>query len=166
MNNRTTHQKDCNARARRKASNGKASPKAKIKERKMSIHIRKYLLTIIISVVIIVLSTIPIPENPPLGDVPLIDKWVHMVMYGGLALIVWVDHVVRGKNPFTRKARILTMLYALALGGAMELVQAYLTTCRSGDWIDFEADAVGVLIAMLCIIFIDKLWREKILARK
>ena len=89
-----------------------------------------------------------------------------MVMYGGLALIVWVDHVVRGKNPFTRKARILTMLYALALGGAMELVQAYLTTCRSGDWIDFEADAVGVLIAMLCIIFIDKLWREKILARK
>ena len=132
----------------------------------MTMHIRNYLFTAITSVTIIILSTIPIPENPPLGDVPLIDKWVHMVMYGGLTLMVWVDHAVRSKKLFSLKPRLLTMLYAIALGGAMELVQAYLTTCRSGDWIDFEADTVGVLIAMAFIIYTDKLWREKILVRK
>ena len=50
--------------------------------------VRNYLFTTIVSVAIVVLSTIPIPENPPLGDVPLIDKWVHFVMYAGLSLVM------------------------------------------------------------------------------
>lgn len=110
---------------------------------------KKYLFTTIVSVAIVVLSTIPIPENPPLGDVPLIDKWVHMVMYGGLVFVMWVDHAMRNKRRFTWMARLIMVLYSVALGGAMELVQAYLTTCRSGDWIDFEADAVGALLGVL-----------------
>ena len=116
--------------------------------------LKTYLLTAIVSVAIVVLSTIPIPENPPLGDVPLIDKWVHMAMYGGLVLVMWVDHVVRNKRAFSWMVRIIMLLYAIVLGGAMELVQAYLTTCRSGDWIDFEADAIGALVALLlCMCF-------------
>ena len=116
--------------------------------------LKTYLLTAIVSVVIVVLSTIPIPENPPLGDVPLIDKWVHMAMYGGLVLVMWVDHVVRNKRAFSWMVRIIMLLYAIVLGGAMELVQAYLTTCRSGDWIDFEADAIGALVTLLlCMCF-------------
>ena len=111
--------------------------------------IKDYILTTLVSAVIIVLSTIPIPEQAPLGDVPLIDKWVHMVMYAGLVFMMWIDHVVRNKRTFSWAARLVMLLYAIALGGAMELVQAYLTTCRSGDWIDFEADAVGALIGKL-----------------
>lgn len=128
--------------------------------------IKAYILTAFVTLCIVVLSTIPIPENPPLGDVPLIDKWVHMVMYGGLVLVMWVDHVARSKWKFPWSVRGVMLFYAIALGGVMELIQAHLTTCRSGDWIDFEADAVGALVAALCLIFIDKLWREKILARK
>ena len=111
--------------------------------------LKDYILTTLVSAVIIVLSTIPIPEQAPLGDVPLIDKWVHMVMYAGLVFMMWIDHVVRNKRTFSWTARLVMLLYAIALGGAMELVQAYLTTCRSGDWIDFEADAVGALIGKL-----------------
>ena len=128
--------------------------------------IKAYILTAFVTLCIVVLSTIPIPENPPLGDVPLIDKWVHMVMYGGLVLVMWVDHVARGKRTFPWSVRGIMLIYSIALGGVMELVQAHLTTCRSGDWIDFEADAVGALVAVLCLIYIDKLWREKILDRK
>lgn len=127
---------------------------------------KQYLLTIIVTVAIVVLSTIPIPENPPLGDVPLMDKWVHMVMYGGLVFVMWVDHVVRNKWKFSWMVRFIMVLYAIALGGAMELVQAHLTTCRSGDWIDFYADAIGVGIAVVCLIYVDKLWKEKISVRK
>ncbi len=128
--------------------------------------IKAYILTLLVTVAIVVLSTIPIPEHPPLGDVPLMDKWVHMVMYGGLVLVMWTDHVARGRRMFSWSVRGIMVLYALALGGAMELVQAHLTTCRSGDWIDFEADAVGALVATLCLFYIDKLWKEKILVRK
>lgn len=111
-------------------------------------HVR-YLLTTLVTVGIVVLSTIPIPENPPLEDVPLIDKWVHMVMYGGLVFVMWVDHVVRNKHAYSWTVRFIMLLYAVVLGGAMELAQAYLTTCRSGEWLDFEADAVGALVGLL-----------------
>lgn len=121
--------------------------------------VKEYIWTTLVTVGIVVLSTIPIPENPPLEDVPLIDKWVHMVMYGGLVFVMWIDHAVRNKRTFSWAARIIMVLYAIALGGAMELVQAYLTTCRSGDWIDFEADAVGALICKLICVGLN--WKFK-----
>lgn len=127
--------------------------------------VKEYIWTTLVTVGIVVLSTIPIPENPPLEDVPLIDKWVHMVMYGGLVFVMWIDHVVRNKRTFSWAARIIMVLYAIALGGAMELVQAYLTTCRSGDWIDFEADAVGALLGLLLCAGLNWKWKEKISAR-
>ena len=96
-------------------------------------NLNKYLYTEIVTVAIVVLCTIPVPEQAPMSDVPLIDKWVHMVMYGGLVFVMWVDRVVRNKQRFSWVARVVMLLYAAALGGAMELVQAYLTTCRSGD---------------------------------
>lgn len=115
---------------------------------------KQYIFTTITTVGIVVLSTMPIPENPPLGDVPLIDKWVHMVMYAGLAFLMWVDHVVRSKRQYTWMVRSIMALYAVLLGGLMELVQAYLTTCRSGDWIDFEADAIGAVLGVaICMVF-------------
>lgn len=121
--------------------------------------LKRYFWTTLVTVAIVVLSTMPIPEEAPLGDVPLIDKWVHMVMYAGLVFMMWVDHVVRSKQKYTWTVRILILLYAIALGGAMELVQAYLTTCRSGDWIDFEADAVGALIGKLICVGLN--WKFK-----
>lgn len=63
------------------------------------------------------------------------------------------------KRKFSWAARIVMLLSATALGGAMELVQAYLTTCRSGDWIDFEADAVGALIGLLVCVGLN--WKLK-----
>ena len=117
--------------------------------------VKEYIWTTLVTVGIVVLSTIPIPENPPLEDVPLIDKWVHMVMYGGLVFVMWIDHAVRNKRTFSWAARIIMVLYAIALGGAMELVQAY----------DFEADAVGALLGLLLCAGLNWKWKEKISAR-
>ena len=128
--------------------------------------IKAYILTAFVTLCIVVVSTIPIPENPPLGDVPLIDKWVHMVMYGGLVLVMWVDHVARGKRTFPWSVRGIMLIYAVALGGVMELVQAHLTTCRSGDWIDFEADAIGAALGVLLCLYLNKLWKEKSSVRR
>ena len=127
---------------------------------------KDYVLTILVTVAIVVLSIIPIPEHAPLSDFPLIDKWVHMVMYGGLAFVMWFDRVVRNKGNMSRVFWILMFVYPTLLGGLMELVQAYWTTCRSGDWIDFEADAIGAALGLLISFLFNKLWKEKILVRK
>ena len=121
---------------------------------------KQYLFTIIVTFVIVVLSTIPIPEEAPLHDVPLIDKWVHMVMYGGLVFVMWIDHVVRAKRTFSWVVRVLMLLYSVALGGAMELVQEHLTTYRSGDLIDFEADAIGAVLG--CLLCMGVNWKFKV----
>ena len=48
--------------------------------------ITKYPATGSIAVLIWVLCLVPIPDNP-LGQVRLIDKWTHFVMYGGLCSV-------------------------------------------------------------------------------
>ena len=123
--------------------------------------LKQYIVTVLVTLSIIVLSTLPIPEDAPMSDVPLIDKWVHMVMYMGLVLAMWFDHVVRSEKKATGKHFLFMFLYAPLLGGLMELVQAYLTTCRSGDLIDFEADAIGAAIGVGLTLFVNKLWAEK-----
>lgn len=126
----------------------------------------QYVLTVLVTFIIIVLSTLPIPEETPMSDIPLIDKWVHMLMYAGLAFIMWFDHVIRSDKRLSCKYMVWMFLYPIALGGLMELVQAYLTTYRSGDWIDFEADAIGTAVGAGLSILINKLWAEKISVQK
>ncbi len=123
--------------------------------------LKQYIVTVLVTLSIIVLSTLPIPEDAPMSDVPLIDKWVHIVMYMGLVLAMWFDHVVRSEKKAKGKHFLFMFLYATLLGGLMELVQAYLTTCRSGDLIDFEADAIGAAIGVGLTLFVNKLWAEK-----
>lgn len=127
--------------------------------------LKENLLTVLVTAIIITLSTIPIPEKAPMSDVPLIDKWVHMLMYMGLVFVMWFDHVARNKRVAKRKHFLFMFLYATLLGGLMELVQAYLTTCRSGDWVDFEANAIGAAIGVGLSLLVNKIWEERISAQ-
>lgn len=131
-----------------------------------SLYIFEYVFAAVIAVAIFVLSVIPVPEDTSLSDVPLIDKWAHMLMYAGLTFAMWVDHVPILKRPLTFHFLLLMFIAPTALGGLMELVQAYCTSHRSGDWIDFVADAIGSFIMTLLCIYINKLWKEKISPRK
>ena len=49
----------------------------------LRIMAKRYPLTTVCVIVIWVLCLMPIPETP-LSHVRLIDKWTHLVMYGGL----------------------------------------------------------------------------------
>ena len=49
-----------------------------------------YFWSILASATAFVLSVVPIPEVPEVEDVPLFDKWVHMLMYAGVALAVFI----------------------------------------------------------------------------
>lgn len=116
----------------------------------------KHRFTIIIAVIIFILSTIPLPEVPDLGDVPFIDKWVHFVMYGSLTFAMYLDRKLskaEANTTFILAAFFLSSLY----GGILELVQKYCTTCRSGEWLDFYADTFGAFLATIISLLIWKI---------
>lgn len=106
----------------------------------------KYPFSCLITIVIWVLSLIPIPENP-LSHISLIDKWTHLVMYGGLCVVIWIEHL-KTHNSIARKGTWLTiLLLPILMGGLIEIVQATCTNgVRSGEWLDFLADVIGTAI--------------------
>lgn len=115
--------------------------------------IRKYPLSLLICVAIWILCFIDIPETP-LDNVSLIDKWTHIVMYLGLCLVLWWEYLRAYAYIYNKVwAAIGGCLLPMLMGGVIEILQAYCTGGRrSGDWIDFLADAVGVLLAQLICI--------------
>lgn len=118
---------------------------------------RYYILTFLSAFVILVLCLMPI-EDPPLKNVRFIDKWTHMVLFGGMCGVLFLEMTL---NRLSR--RWVTPIAAALFGGVVELLQAYCTTCRSGEWLDFVADAVGacvVYLLVLCIRHVGKFPRR------
>ena len=111
------------------------------------------------SFVIIVASLIPIPDNPPLGDVPLMDKWVHFVMYGGLVFAAWLDWWLQKNKSRTCLFALVICLYSALLGGLMEILQG-MTGYRSSEWLDFYADVVGAVLATFISVVVLHLLRR------
>lgn len=109
-----------------------------------------YPLTCLCTIAIVLLSVLPFPEVPQLVDVPLVDKWVHFIMYGGWSLTCWFEMSRSERKTKKRKATSWLLFYGMVcsalLGGLLELVQAYCTTTRSGDFWDFIADSIGAVL--------------------
>ena len=112
-------------------------------------YFRKYPLALLTGCVIICLSLFPIPEIPQAQDVPFMDKWTHMVMYGGLCLVIWYEYLKSHKQINTIKITFFGWFCPIVMSGLLELAQEYLTTCRSGEWMDLLANATGATRAYL-----------------
>lgn len=115
--------------------------------------IKRFPLSSLEIVAIWIVCMIPVPETP-LDEVAFIDKWTHFVMYGSLTFIIWAEYM-RNHNCFKQEKlvpvnwpHLLTggMLCPILMGILVELAQAYLTTCRSGDWFDALCNSLGVLL--------------------
>lgn len=105
----------------------------------------KYKYSLIVGLAIVILSLIPIPEVKPLEDVPFVDKWTHLVMYGALAFAMWVDGMKKTRNLWFFV--FLTIALPAMLGGILEVVQPFVH--RSCEILDFIADSVGALLGTI-----------------
>lgn len=123
--------------------------------------IRKYPLSLLIIATILFLSLF----NPPktkLDDVSNIDKIAHVCMYGGLELVIWIEYLRHHSNLNWLRILLLGIIAPILLGGLLELAQMYLTQQRSGEWADFIADSIGILIgAVIGYFAIQTLFRKK-----
>ena len=107
-----------------------------------------------------VLCFIDVPETP-LDNVSLIDKWVHIVMYGGTCSVIWLEYLFKHKKLSPSRLLIFAVIAPIAMSGVIELLQAYCTGGRrSGDWMDFAANTVGVILGAGVGILLA-LWRAK-----
>lgn len=75
----------------------------------------------------------------PKVDVPFLDKWTHLGLFGVFVFLWWCGY------PGVRmRTALLLMLAASALGGAIELLQGWLTFLgRSMELADWVADTLG-----------------------
>lgn len=118
----------------------------------------RYPCSLILIVAIWIVCMIPVPETP-LDDVRFIDKWTHFIMYGTLTAVIWAEYALRHTTIQWRRLMTGGVLLPVVMGGAVELAQAYLTTCRSGDWFDALCNALGVLLGAAvgcCFIYYRK----------
>lgn len=97
------------------------------------------------------------PPRTPLDDVPLMDKWTHLVMYGGTCSVMWAE-TLRSRRPFPGMRRMLVYVWLcpVLMSGLIEILQAYCTGGRrSGDWLDFLANGIGATLgfAVGCVAF-------------
>ncbi len=110
--------------------------------------LKHYPLSLLSTAVLLYVSLMPVPEVE-LQDVPFIDKWAHMLLYLGYGSCLWLEHLRAQKGNLQGWSAWLTVAWPIALGGLIELLQAYATTCRSGDWMDALANGVGAAGAVL-----------------
>lgn len=124
-----------------------------------------YPISIVIILSIWIVCLIPIPETP-LNNVKLIDKWTHITMYGVLCLAILAEYQHKHHEKKKGKLFIGGILLPLLMGGSIEIVQAYCTNGRrSGDWLDFAADGIGVItglaIGILLAMILSKLKKDR-----
>ena len=110
--------------------------------------LKKYWLSTLVVVIIFILcfmNTTSLPA-PPVHD---FDKFVHTLMFLGLSGVVFFENTSYLRYPITtRRIFWSAFVFPIALGGLIEIMQAYLTTTRSGDWFDFLFDVFAGIIGM------------------
>ncbi len=92
------------------------------------------------------------PPRTPLDDVPLMDKWTHIVMYGGTCSVMWFETLRSRRRPFPGLRRMLLYVWLcpVLMSGLIEILQANCTGGRrSGDWLDFLANGIGATLGFL-----------------
>ncbi len=102
---------------------------------------------------LLVLSLLPagrIPKIDLLSDLLSVDKWVHALVYGVFAVLLYLP---------LRGGRILggfwAFLLSSAFGAAMEWLQFVSNTGRHFDLADMIANCFGALIGYLLLRYYD-----------
>ena len=109
----------------------------------------KYPFSCIIVIGTWILCFMTIPETP-LSSVRFIDKWTHSLIYLVLGLSISLEYLHNTKQPSPKFIIVWVWLMPIIMGGLIEVLQSYCTNGnRSGEWLDFFADAIGSTIAVL-----------------
>jgi VanZ family protein len=106
--------------------------------------LKKYKLSIIIALAILVVSVIPISAIPK-TDVKLSDKLGHFIAYAVLSLIVHFETAKKFRlSIVSRRLLIYSSLICVIFGVLMEFLQATPFVNRHFELLDMFANSIGV----------------------
>ena len=97
---------------------------------------------------------------PDAPRIPYLDKVVHFVFYFGYTVLFIVSF--SKETQLTKSAKKLNLwafVSAFILGGAIEMLQGWLTTTRSADPMDMVFNTFGIIVALLFMTRYKELFR-------
>ena len=97
---------------------------------------KKYPFSTCCIVLIWILSFLPFPEMESLEDVPFVDKWTHVVMYGGTCCVIWMEYIRKHVSLDAEKLFFFAWLLPIVMSGVIE-------------WLDLAANSTGVTLAVI-----------------
>lgn len=123
---------------------------------------RRYGLSCVVALTILYLS---VARTTPEMDIPKIeglDKIVHFLMYAALSFALSRDFYVQKTSFSSVKMVMWAVVIPILYGGLIEVLQENFFPPRSGDWYDWLADSLGVIVSfLLCRIFVPKFFKQE-----
>ena len=88
---------------------------------------------------------------------PGFDKLTHCGFFF-MFFVLWSNGIIRQQKAkfLTYKSVAVILFWCLAYGGAIEILQLYIFTWRSGEWGDLFADMVGAGMAAFSILVMER----------
>ena len=78
-------------------------------------------------------------------------------MYLGTCCVIWWEYLRQHKKVDWRKTTALAWIGPTMMSGLIEILQAYCTGGRrSGEWLDFAANATGATLAFVIGILVAR----------
>ena len=132
------------------------------KVQNLKFKVKKYPLSICCIALVWILSLTPIFPETPFDNVAFIDKWTHLVMYGGTCSVIWIEYLRSHTSLDSKKLFLWAFLAPILMSGLLELLQEYCTAGhRNGDFLDLAANATGVTVAAVIGIIVLITMRNK-----
>jgi VanZ family protein len=114
--------------------------------KKIASFARKYIFSLICIALIWYLSIWFMALETPLNDVEFMDKWTHLVMYGGTCSVIWWEYLKCHDRPYWPRLLLWAWLAPIVMSGCIELIQEYCTIDREGEWYDLAANVTGATL--------------------
>ena len=124
--------------------------------------IRGYWKTVVIGIGILYVSLV---RDPGISLPTFVgaDKWVHGLMYAILGGIACWDSI--GMKMSGWRLGLIAIVLPIVYGGVIEVIQEQWFTPRSGEWMDWLADSIGVIIGAALMMIIRHLYTQNACAK-
>jgi VanZ family protein len=127
---------------------------------KLPAFIFKYhLLSLFTGLAILLLCIIKLPPSESGIQIPYFDKMVHFTMYLALSGTYLLESTQHSDKSFFRIC-LMAIFLAAIFGGAIEFIQLYLTSYRSGEWMDWFSDLAGAVTGCVVGVFFHLAFRS------
>lgn len=118
-------------------------------------HRSSVLVSTLYTIGLTVAFLLPVSDVPSL-DIPLLDKWVHVLFHTVLAALWLISAYLADKSHFSSKVLALVLVICFFYGVAIEAVQHWFTATRTFDTDDILANGIGELAGLVAFKAVKK----------